>query len=82
MYATVMMLVRESSRKCLGEKLEVYATGLRCIKCGATYSTGERFSVCPKCHGLFEVEYDFDLMQEKFQKSELQRNTGTGIMAI
>jgi len=57
----------------------VYATGLRCIKCGATYSTGERFSVCPKCHGLFEVEYDFDLMQEKFQKSELQGTQAQGL---
>lgn len=57
----------------------MYATGLRCIKCGATYSTGERFSVCPKCHGLFEVEYDFDLIQEKFQKSELQGTQAQGL---
>jgi len=57
----------------------MYATGLKCVKCGATYSTTEKFSVCPKCQGLFEVEYDFDMMQNNFQKSELNSTEAQGL---
>ena len=57
----------------------MYATGLKCVKCGMIYSTREKFSVCPKCQGLFEVEYDFDMMQEGFQKSELKATQAQGL---
>ena len=57
----------------------MYATGLKCVKCGTIYSTREKFSVCPKCQGLFEVEYDFDMMQENFQKNELKATQAQGL---
>lgn len=57
----------------------MYATGLKCVKCGTIYSTREKLSVCPKCQGLFEVEYDFDMMQENFQKSELKATQAQGL---
>lgn len=49
----------------------MYATGLKCVKCGTKYPASERTTVCPKCQGLFEIEYDYDAMQDKFKKNEL-----------
>ena len=57
----------------------MYATGLKCIRCGSTYSTFEKSAVCPKCQGLFEVEYDFDLIREKFLRSELEKSHAQGL---
>jgi len=57
----------------------VYATGLRCIKCGSIYSMIEKSVVCPKCQGLLEVEYDFDLIQEKFRKDDLEKSHARGL---
>ena len=57
----------------------MYAIGLRCTKCLSTYSTLEKSAVCPKCHGLFEVEYDFDLIREKFHRDELEKSHAQGL---
>ena len=57
----------------------MYAIGLRCVKCGRIYSTDEKLSVCPKCLGLFEIEYDYDLMQNNFQRSELKTVQSQGL---
>ena len=57
----------------------MYATGLRCIRCGATYSKSEKISVCTKCQGLLQVEYDYDLMQKNFKKSDLTGRTRAGL---
>jgi threonine synthase len=61
------------------EILLMYATGLKCVKCGTTYSTNEKVSVCPKCEGLFEIEYDYDAMRKSFQKSELKASAALGL---
>lgn len=57
----------------------MYATGLKCVKCGTTYPTNEKVSVCPKCDGLFEIEYDYDAMRKSFQKNELKTSTSLGL---
>jgi threonine synthase len=49
----------------------LFATGLKCVKCGMKYPMSERTAVCPKCQGLFEIEYDYDAMQNKLKKNEL-----------
>jgi threonine synthase len=57
----------------------MYATGLKCVKCGTKYATTEKVAVCPKCEGLFEIEYDYDAMRKGFQKSELKGSTALGL---
>jgi threonine synthase len=57
----------------------LFATALRCVKCGTKYPTNEKVSVCPKCQGLFEIEYDYDAMQNNFDKNELNTSKARGL---
>jgi len=57
----------------------LYATGLKCVKCGRKYPGNEKASVCPKCQGLFEIEYDYEAMRNKFEKSELNTTNVHGL---
>jgi len=50
----------------------LFATGTKCTKCGTEYPLSEPISVCSKCQGLLDVQYDYVRMQEKFQKQELK----------
>lgn len=49
-------------------------TRLKCAKCGAVYH-GDDYLICPKCglEGIFEVEYDYDLMRDSLRKNPLRR---------
>jgi len=49
-------------------------TRLKCAKCGAVYK-GDDYLICPKCglEGIFEVEYDYDLMRDSLRKNPLRR---------
>jgi threonine synthase len=49
----------------------LYATGLKCVKCGTKFPTNEKSAVCPRCEGLFEIEYDYGSMHDDFSKSDL-----------
>ncbi len=44
--------------------MESYATGLRCIDCGATVPLGYRLE-CDACRGLLELTYDLDTLRAK-----------------
>jgi threonine synthase len=46
---------------------------LRCSKCGKTYEDG-RHLTCPACglEGIFEVEYDYDMMRESLARNPLR----------
>ncbi len=46
---------------------------LRCSKCGAVHQ-GDDHLTCPKCglEGIFEVEYDYDLMRDSLRKNPLR----------
>ena len=57
----------------------MYAIGLKCVKCGASYSNDQKTSVCPKCQGLFEIEYDFDAIRRNFKKTDLTTNSAQGM---
>ncbi len=55
---------------------ESFATGLRCIECGATYPVTYRLE-CEKCRGLLELTYDLEALRKRgptaFQESGLWR---------
>ena len=51
----------------------MYATGLKCTSCGKHYQNTEKVSVCLKCQGLLEVEYDFESMKNGFRKDDLAK---------
>lgn len=53
----------------------MYATGLKCTNCSETRTLNEKISVCPKCQGLLEVEYDFESMKNTFKKNDLNHKT-------
>lgn len=57
----------------------MYATGLKCTSCGKNYGNDERISVCPKCQGLLEVEYDFESMKNGFKKNDLAKPAMAGV---
>ena len=57
----------------------MYATGLKCVKCGAEYSTNEKSAVCPRCNGLFEIRYDYGSMHDEFGKSDLATTKARGL---
>ena len=46
---------------------------LTCSKCGKAYG-GEEFLTCPVCglEGIFEVEYDYDVMRESLARNPLR----------
>ncbi len=43
---------------------ESFATGLRCIECGATYTLAYRLE-CDKCQGLLELTYDLEALSQR-----------------
>jgi len=49
----------------------LFATGIKCTECGTEYALSEAISVCKKCQGLLDVQYNYDQMREKFRKQEL-----------
>jgi threonine synthase len=57
----------------------MYATGLKCTSCGKHYANSEKISVCPKCQGLLEVEYDFETMKNEFKKDDLAKSSMAGL---
>lgn len=57
----------------------MFAIGLKCVDCGATYSTNEKNPTCPTCQGLFDIEYDYEAMRKNFQKSELKATRTQGL---
>jgi threonine synthase len=46
---------------------------LRCSKCGKTYE-GDEYLTCPDCglEGIFEVEYDYDVMRASLARNPLR----------
>ncbi len=57
----------------------MYATGLKCVKCGALYPLQPEFFVCPKCglekisgisvfRGITEVQYDYEALSKSVNK--------------
>jgi threonine synthase len=46
---------------------------LKCVKCGAAYED-DRYLTCPKCglEGIFEVEYDYDVMRDSLARNPLR----------
>ena len=57
----------------------LFATDLKCTNCGARYSTSEKITVCEKCQGLLEVEYDYDMMQNEFDRNDLRVRMWRGL---
>ncbi|MFH0848892.1 MAG: threonine synthase [archaeon] len=53
----------------------MFATGMRCTKCGTEYPMNEAISVCSKCQGLLDVQYNYDQMQMNFKKENLQNSS-------
>jgi threonine synthase len=45
-------------------------THQECINCGTKYALGEIVYFCKKCGDLLEIQYDYDELAEKIQKSE------------
>jgi len=43
-----------------------------CIACGEKYGADEILYSCRRCGDLLEVEYDYDVMEEKLKKSDWQ----------
>jgi len=42
----------------------MFATKLKCLKCGKEYSLLTRYN-CSKCKGILDVEYDYEAMKKK-----------------
>jgi threonine synthase len=57
----------------------VFATALKCVKCSQRYPLNEKTVVCSKCQGLLEIEYNYDLMQERFTKEDLAKSRHRGL---
>lgn len=45
---------------------------MRCTRCHTSYPMHQAISVCTKCQGLLEIEYDYDKMQEGLSKEQLR----------
>ena len=50
----------------------MHVIGLICRECGATYPAGMQ-NTCFECFGPLEVEYDWDKVQENFDKKKIAR---------
>ena len=46
-------------------------TGARCTLCGRVVEAGSETTVCPKCGGILDIEYDYDYIRRKLSKYEL-----------
>ena len=46
-------------------------TGARCTLCGRVVEAGPETTVCPKCGGILDIEYDYDYIRRKLSKYEL-----------
>ncbi len=59
----------------------MFATGLKCLKCGATYPHQKMFEGCPRCKtdkfsANLKVEYDYDKIAEILDKDSLRKRVG------
>lgn len=50
-------------------------TGARCTLCGHTVEAGPEITVCPKCGGILDIEYDYDYIRSALTKYELMDRT-------
>jgi threonine synthase len=50
------------------------ATGLRCVKCGATTPIADDRYVCPKCGGNLLVEYDLEALRKTVTRESFAKN--------
>ncbi len=57
----------------------MFATEMKCTKCGAYFPTSEAIAVCSKCQGLLDVQYDYDSMQKSFSKQLLSERVLRGV---
>jgi len=50
-----------------------HVQGLKCVLCGAEYSTDDILYVCPKhgSEGIVDVVYDYDLIGRRLTKEKL-----------
>lgn len=46
-------------------------TGARCTLCGAVTEAHPETTVCPKCGGILDIEYDYDYIRSKVSKYDL-----------
>ena len=46
-------------------------TGARCTLCGHVSEAVPETTVCPKCGGILDIEYDYDYIKSKLNKYEL-----------
>lgn len=53
----------------------MYATTVKCSKCGREYSTTTVLTVCTKCGGALLFQYDLDKVAEHVSKKTLRRST-------
>lgn len=52
-----------------------YVTGARCTLCGSVFPATPETTVCPKCGGILDIEYDYDLIREKLAREPLSERS-------
>ena len=52
-----------------------HVTGARCTICGSVTEATPELTVCPKCGGIVDIEYDYDLIRSRLTKYELLDRT-------
>lgn len=57
----------------------MFATAHKCVKCNQRSPLNTRNVVCSKCQGLLEIEYDYELMKEKFSQEDLKESRHRGL---
>ena len=49
--------------------------GARCTLCGCSVPADPEVTVCPKCGGILDIEYDYDYIRSRLTKYELMDRT-------
>ncbi|MBN2561245.1 MAG: threonine synthase [Phycisphaerae bacterium] len=52
-----------------------HVTGLRCVRCHATWPLTDIVYVCGSCGGNLQVEYDYEAIRRTWRREELARNS-------
>ncbi|MBR3070137.1 MAG: threonine synthase, partial [Lachnospiraceae bacterium] len=48
-----------------------YVTGARCTLCGAVTEAVPDLTVCPKCGGILDIEYDYEKIRKDVTAEDL-----------
>ncbi|MBQ6386529.1 MAG: threonine synthase [Lachnospiraceae bacterium] len=50
-----------------------FVTGARCTVCGSVTEAGPELTVCPKCGGILDIEYDYEAIGRAVTPADLEK---------